>query len=106
MSEIPSFETFLDFYGIEWSINLQRTVDKFNIPFYGVGSVDLVRIYCLYLCCFIGLSGCHRIVLGDYYCGIFYCVTCGMCCFGNAVDLCLIPGLMIFFDVFFIMEEL
>jgi TM2 domain-containing membrane protein YozV len=50
--------------------------------------------YLLWLGCFVGGSGLHRIYLGRYFSGIIYLMTFGVFGLGQLLDLALIPSMV------------
>ena len=51
--------------------------------------------YILWLLCFVGLAGIHRIYAGKVGTGILWLVTFGLFGIGQLIDLLLIPGMIV-----------
>lgn len=56
--------------------------------------VNKKTAYLLWLLCFMGLGGIHRIYAGQVIAGLVYIFTWGLFGVGQLVDLILIPGMI------------
>lgn len=81
-----------DYDEIDWSLHVRNTLVN-GVPAWGSGIFDPRTAYCFMLLCFVGISGIQRVYLGQLPCAIGYCLTCGVCCFGNIYDLCMVQDL-------------
>ncbi|KAK2946975.1 hypothetical protein BLNAU_18061 [Blattamonas nauphoetae] len=77
--------------GIKWSSDVRSTMTQ-GVPAWGQGKFSSALAYglCLFSC--LGISGLHRIYMGDLMCGITWCLTGGWCGIGDLIDLCYIPS--------------
>lgn len=65
-----------------------------GIPAWGDGQFSNNTAWLLLCLCCFGVSGMHRIYLGDTCTGIVYCLTGGIFGIGDCVDMCMLSSMV------------
>lgn len=55
---------------------------------------SIVLSYLLWMACFLGISGLHRLYMGRYVSGLLWFVTMGFLGVGNVIDAFLLPRMV------------